>query len=94
MIAGKRGRLGRGATAISWDTGDWAPKILVQALDRDAQQLIKLAQEAQVPVVKDPALWQVLSAVDVGAFVPPECWKAMASVLAFVHSCNQSKNDA
>ena len=72
------------ASAISYDRRDGAPRIVAKGRGREAERIVELAAEAGVEIVEDAALAALLDAADVGAFIPQDCWEAVAAVLAFV----------
>jgi flagellar biosynthesis protein len=73
------------ASAIGYKTGDFAPTLLAAGRDREAEQIIAVAQKAGVAVVEDEALAVLLdTSAKPGDFIPPWCWEAAAKILAFV----------
>lgn len=58
---------------------------IVSALGQNeiAAEMLKLAQQNNVPVYQDEDLVNILSQLDVGQAVPPELFEWVASVLAF-----------
>jgi type III secretion system FlhB-like substrate exporter len=47
---------------------------------------VAIAKEAGVPVVEDGDLAQAVFPMEVGAYVPEECFEIVARVFAFVKS--------
>jgi len=81
------------ASAIGYTSGDWAPELLASGKGRDAERIIAIAEEAGVAVVEDAALASLLDlSAKPGDYIPPWCWAATASILAFV--ANRSKECA
>jgi type III secretion system FlhB-like substrate exporter len=74
------------ASAIGYKPGegDSAPILLAAGRDREAEQIIAVAQKAGVAVVEDSALAALLDSAKPGDFIPPWCWEAAAKILAFV----------
>jgi len=73
------------ASALGYNPGDPAPSLLVSGRDREADKIIKIAQEAGVAVVEDAALAALLdTSAKPGDYVPHWCWEAAAKALAFV----------
>ncbi len=73
------------ASAIGYKSGDFAPALLAAGRDREAEQIIAVAQKAGVAVVEDEALAVLLdTSAKTGDFIPPWCWEAAAKILAFV----------
>jgi flagellar biosynthesis protein len=50
-----------------------------------AEEIIRRAREAGVPVTEDARLAAVLSQIDVGKVIPPELYVVIAEVLAYVY---------
>jgi flagellar biosynthesis protein len=50
-----------------------------------AEEIIRRALAAGVPVTEDPRLAAVLSQIDVGRVIPPELYAVIAEVLAYVY---------
>lgn len=51
-------------------------------------ELLRVARENDIPLRPDPALAGALLTLDVGRQIPPELFRAVAEVLAFVYSIN------
>lgn len=81
----------RKAAALSYSTSDAAPRIAAAGRGRDAERIIRLAEEAGVPIVADAALAELLAPLDFGTLVPEEYWEAVANVLAFVMELEDGK---
>lgn len=75
----------RRATALQYTHGAIAPTVAATGAGLVAEQIIAAAREAGVPVREDPALVEALSALDLGAHVPAELWKAVAETLAWAY---------
>lgn len=73
------------------EDGD-APIVLAKGADFLAARIREIAMESKVRLVENKPLAQALySQVEVGQPVPPELYKAVAEVLAFVYGL-QGKN--
>ncbi len=70
--------------ALSYDRSDTAPRISAAGRGAAAELILRLAEEAGVPIVEDSALAGALEPFDIGALVPEQYWLAVAHVLAFV----------
>jgi len=82
------------AAAIKYDDKrDAAPKLTAKGRGSIAEKIIKLAMEHNIPIRKDPALVQILSRLDIDEQIPPEIYKAIAEILAFVYSVNEQYRD-
>lgn len=80
------------ATALKFDSSEVdVPKVTATGTEEEADYIIAVAEENEVPVYKDPPLAKALGQLEVGDLVPPELYEAVAEVLAFVYSVDQSK---
>lgn len=68
--------------------GDSAPRVLASGKGAAAEQILRLAQQHDIPLRRDPALAEALSGLDLGASIPPELFRAVAEILAFVYQMN------
>ncbi len=53
-----------------------------------ADEILQIARENDVPLREDPALTEALATLNAGERVPPELFRAVAEVLAFVSRVN------
>ena len=78
------------AAALAYDqTRDSAPKVVAAGSGKLAEQIIALAKENGIPTYEDPVLVACLQAIDVGAEIPPELYRVVAEVLAYVYRVSQ-----
>lgn len=68
---------------------DVAPRVTAKGKGRIAEKIIALAQQYGVPIQEDPDLVEILAALDLEQEIPPECYAAVAEILAFVYGLNQ-----
>ncbi|MGN0940107.1 MAG: flagellar biosynthesis protein FlhB [Selenomonadaceae bacterium] len=74
------------AVALKYHRGMTAPVVVAKGQDLVAQKIKEIAREAGVTIVENRPLARALYAtVDVGGSVPPELYKAVAEVLAYVY---------
>lgn len=79
------------ATALKFDgSEDDIPKVTATGIENEADYIVAIAEEYEVPVYKDPPLAKALGQLEVGDLVPAELYEAVAEVLAFVYSLDQS----
>lgn len=77
------------AVALNYDKDkDPAPKIVAKGRGQVAEKIIETAKAHHVPLVEDENLVQVLEALDLETQIPPELYRAVAEVLAFVYRLN------
>jgi flagellar biosynthesis protein len=81
----------RRAVAISYDPDNAdAPVVTAAGQGLVAEEIIRRARDAGVPVTEDPKLAAVLSQIDVGRAIPPELYAVVAEVLAYVYRLEDS----
>ena len=74
------------AVAIKYDVKkDNAPRIMAAGRGLVADQILKLADEHNVPFCEDPDLVALLSKLQFDYEIPPELYSLVAEVLAFVY---------
>jgi flagellar biosynthetic protein FlhB len=75
------------AVAIKYDAEvSDAPIVIAKGADYMAQKIKEVARENDVEIVENKPLARMLYAnVEVGEMVPPELYKAVAEVLAYVY---------
>lgn len=76
------------AIAIAYKSEkDAAPRIVAKGQDLIAFNIRKIAEANRVPVVENKVLARTLyKAVQIGDFVPPDLYQAVAEVLAYVYN--------
>jgi flagellar biosynthesis protein len=80
------------AAALRYDQAlDAAPRVVAKGRGKLADKIIAVAQSNQVPLVQDPNLMRMLDLLEIDTQIPPELYRAVAEVLAFVYRLNQEK---
>ncbi len=64
---------------------DSAPKVVAKGSGAMAEKILQIAREHNIPLRDDPQLVEVLSALDLYQEIPPELYRAVAEILAFVY---------
>ena len=78
------------AAALAYDhTSPEPPKLLAKGKGALAEKIIRLAQEHDIAVKEDADLVEALMLLDLDEAIPPELYKVVAEILAFVYSLNQ-----
>lgn len=73
------------AVALGYDPAkDNAPRVLAAGRGELAEAMLALAEQNRVPVVGDHPLANALVKLEIGAYVPPEMYTAVAEILAFL----------
>jgi len=77
------------AVALKYDEKkDKAPRISAKGRGNIAAKIIDIAKEHNVPLYEDKNLIQILEALDLETEIPPELYRAVAEVLAFIYRLN------
>ena len=77
------------AVALKYEIDkDAAPRVVAKGKDFIAEKIIETARAHNVPLYEDKNLVQVLEALDLDTQIPPELYRAVAEVLAFIYRLN------
>lgn len=81
------------AVAIKYDQEEMrAPTVVAKGQRLIAQRIREVATEAGIPIVPNPPVAQALfKSVEIGQEIPPELYRAVAEVLAFVYRLSQNR---
>ena len=71
---------------------DSAPAVVAKGRGKLAEKIIAVAAANQVPMVEDPNLIQMLEVLDLDTHIPPELYRAVAEVLAFVYRLDRQRS--
>ncbi len=78
------------AAAIRYDSAkDDAPRLTAKGKGHVAERIIELARQHRIPIRTDRALVNILSKLDLDQHIPPELYRAVAEILAFVYTANE-----
>lgn len=73
------------AVALRYDPAKGAPRVVAKGGDHVAARIRALAEEHRVPMVSDIPLARTLfKTCEIGQEIPPDLYKAVATVLAFI----------
>jgi flagellar biosynthesis protein len=76
----------RRAVALRYEPKrDRAPKLVAKGQGYIAEKILELARQYNIPVRQDKNLLQVVSRLDLNQEIPPEVYKAVAEILAFIY---------
>lgn len=80
------------AVALRYDTDkDNAPRVLGKGKGKIAENIIKLANEHDIPIKEDADLVELLSKVDIDKEIPTNLYKAVAEVFTFLYKITNDK---
>jgi len=73
------------AVALRYDPARGAPRVVAKGADQVAARIRALAEANRVPMVRDIPLARTLhKSCEIGQEIPPDLYKAVATVLAFI----------
>jgi len=73
------------AVALAYRTGQAAPKVVAKGRGMLAETIIERAKEAGVYVHESPELVSLLMQVDIDQRIPPDLYRAVAELLAWIY---------
>ena len=80
------------AAALRYDTEkENAPRLLAKGEGEVAKNIIKIAEENDLPIRKDPDLIELLSKVEIDKEVPDALYKAVAEVFSFIYKTTNKR---
>jgi len=71
--------------------GDTMPHVVATGKGFIAEEILRVAKDNNVPLRHDPELAGALASLDVGSGIPPELFRAVAEVIAFVYRLNANR---
>lgn len=80
------------AVALAYRTGQAAPKVVAKGRGMLAETIIERAKEAGVYVHESPELVSLLMQVDIDQHIPPELYRAVAELLAWIYRLEHGVN--
>ncbi len=89
-MRGKNDR-SRRAVALKYEPErDRAPRVTAKGARAIAERIIELAKKEGIPLQEDPDLVGALMELDFHEEIPPELYRAVAEILAFVYRLNRT----
>lgn len=78
------------AIALTYDMAkNTAPKVVAKGTGHLAEQILAAAHKNAVPVYQNKTLTGMLMAIDLDREIPPELYRVVAEVLAYVYRIDQ-----
>lgn len=83
------------AVALKYDMNTYnAPEIVAKGKGETAANIIRIAQENELPIQKDEDLVELLTKIDVNKEIPENMYKAIAEVFSFIYDLTKkNRND-
>ena len=79
------------AVALKYDQEkEHAPKVIAKGRGEIAEKIIEIAEAYHLPRYEDKNLVQILEALELETEIPPELYRAVAEVLAFIYRLNKA----
>jgi len=74
------------AVALGYDIDlDQAPKVIAKGKGELATNIIKIAEDNEIPIKKDEDLVELLSAIDIDKEIPDSMYKAVSEIFSFIY---------
>lgn len=79
------------AVALSYNGQiDTAPKVIAKGEGRIAANIIRRAEEYQIPITSEPSLVELVSKLDINQTIPEELYQVVAELFAFIYQIDQT----
>ena len=79
------------AAALVYDqTG--APRIVAKGVGEIARKMIEVAEAEGIPIQKNEVLVEALMQVELTKEIPPQLYRAVAEILAFIYRLEKAKS--
>lgn len=75
-----------GAVALSYDSGETAPRVVAKGYGTLAEAIVRCAREHGLHVHESPELMGLLMQVDLDRHIPPQLYLAVAELLAWLYT--------
>ncbi len=83
------------AVALKYDMQkDVAPRVIAKGKGHVAEHILATAQKNSIPVYQNKTLVNMLMALEIDREIPPELYKAIAEVMAYVYKMDKEKGRA
>lgn len=73
------------AVALRYAEEDRVPRVVATGAGEIARRILEIAEEHNVPIKEDDSLIDILSRLDLGYEIPPDTYRAVAEILAFLY---------
>ncbi len=80
------------AVALAYRKHDLAPKVVAKGSGILAQEIITRAKEADIFVHESPELVSLLMQVDLDQHIPPQLYRAIAELLAWLYRIENAES--
>ncbi|KMK77194.1 EscU/YscU/HrcU family type III secretion system export apparatus switch protein [Alkalihalobacillus pseudalcaliphilus] len=79
------------AVALKYLQGkEQVPRVSAKGRGFVAEEIVKRAEEHQIPIQEDPSLVQLLAELELNQTIPEELYQVVAEVFAFIYLVDKS----
>ena len=82
------------AVALAYQSGDTAPQVVAKGKGLIADEIIKRAQDNGIFIHESKELVSLLMQIDLDKRIPPELYRAVAELLAWLYRIEHGQNPA
>lgn len=80
------------AVALKYDLEqDAAPRVIAKGRGHVAEHILETAQKNSIPVYQNKTLVSMLMALEIDREIPPELYRAIAEVMAYVYKMDKDR---
>ena len=83
----------RAAAALHYDPDLGAPSVIASARGALVQELLEIAENHKVPILRNPVLAEALSLQPAGSFIPESLFRAAAEVYLYCSSIDEKVSE-
>lgn len=73
------------AVALTYKDNYNTPVVTAMGIGQIAENIIKLAEDSDIPVIENTELTEKLSKIPPSSEIPPELYEAVAEIIAFIY---------
>ncbi len=82
------------AVALRYDMDrDQAPRVIAKGRGHVAENILAVAQKSTIPVYQNKTLVNMLMALEIDREIPPELYRTIAEVMAYVYRIDKKANN-
>ncbi|MCL4497135.1 MAG: EscU/YscU/HrcU family type III secretion system export apparatus switch protein [Deltaproteobacteria bacterium] len=82
------------ASALRYDKEkENAPILVAKGKGKVAEKIIEIANKENIPVIENKALADILDKLDIYDEIPPELYRVVAQLFAFIYKLNEKASD-
>ncbi|MDA8053120.1 MAG: EscU/YscU/HrcU family type III secretion system export apparatus switch protein [Deltaproteobacteria bacterium] len=82
------------ASALRYDKEkENAPILVAKGKGKVAEKIIDIANKENIPVIENKALADILDKLDIYDEIPPELYRVVAQLFAFIYKLNEKASD-